>query len=131
MSSGQGRQPRGVPAGGQFAPSVHCEPAVSLAARDVLPDSCLVHGNVTAESIDADGAERSVTAMTSTPEFDEQLRTHLGISDPSAPVEVAYEAVYFEEEEVQVYVASCAGKTVMSHSRDTLLKTIAEPKGSV
>lgn len=122
------RQPKGIPVGGQFAATAHGDPDMTLTVPDVLPESCLAYGDVTTESVDEDGAERAVTAMTSTPEFDEQLRAHLGINDPSAPVEVSYEAVYFEGDEGQVYVATCAGKTAMSHSRTTLLEKIASPK---
>lgn len=119
------RQPEGIPAGGQFAAAAHSEPALSLA---VLPDSCIGYGDVISETVDEDGAERVVTAMTSTPEFDQQLRTHLGIAEPTAPVEVSYEAVYYDGEEGQVYVASCAGKQATSHSRSTLLEQITSPK---
>ncbi|QOD06104.1 hypothetical protein [Pseudarthrobacter sp. BIM B-2242] len=118
------RQPEGIPAGGQFAAAAHSEPGLSLA---VLPDSCIGYGDVISETVDEDGAERVVTAMTSTPEFDEQLRSHLGITE-LAPVQVSYEVVYYDGDEGQVYVASCAGKQATSHSRSTLLKQITSPK---
>jgi hypothetical protein len=116
MTTTTARQARGIPAGGQFAAATRSEPGITLrqeSAPVILPGSCVGYGDVVSEQIHEDGSESTVRAMTTTPEFDSQLRTYLEIEDPGASVSMSIESIesiYYEEEEGQMYTASCGGK---------------------
>jgi hypothetical protein len=113
MSTPTARQPKGVPAGGQFAAITRTEPGIALRAETspvILPGSCVGYGGVVAQHVHEDGSESSVRAMTTTPEFDNQLRTYLGVEDSEAPVSMSIESIFYEDEEGQMYSASCDGK---------------------
>ncbi|QYF88498.1 hypothetical protein [Arthrobacter sp. PAMC25284] len=77
-------QPAGIPIGGQFAPTTYAEPGVYLAAAPtvILPGSSVTYGQVVSETEHEDGSESTVRAMSPSPEFDSQLRAHLGVEYP-------------------------------------------------
>lgn len=113
MTTATARQPKGVPAGGQFAASARTEPGIALrqeTAPAILPGSCVGYGPIIAERIEGEDRGSTVRAMTTSPEFDDQLRTYLGVEDPDAPVTMTIESVYYDGEEGQVYAASCGGR---------------------
>jgi hypothetical protein len=113
MSTTTARQPQGIPAGGQFAATTRTEPDITLqqeTAPVILPGSCVTYGVVVSEHVHEDGSESTVRSMTTTPEFDAQLRAYLGVEDLEAPVSMSIESIYYEDEEGQMYAVACGGK---------------------
>jgi hypothetical protein len=124
MSTATTRQPKGIPAGGQFAATTRTEPDITLrqeTAPVILPGSCVTYGGVVSEHVHEDGSESTVRSMTTTPEFDAQLRTYLGVEDPEAPVSMSIESIFYEYEEGQVYTASCGGREASFEVLDNFL----------
>lgn len=113
MTTATARQPKGIPAGGQFAAIARTEPGIALPSETtpvILSGSCVGYGPVVAERIEGEDRGSTVRSMTTSPEFDDQLRTYLGVEDPEAPVAMTIESVYYDGEEGQVYAASCGGR---------------------
>jgi hypothetical protein len=133
MTTTTARQPKGIPAGGQFAATARTEPGIALPHETtpaVLPGSCVGYGEVVAEHVHEHGSESIVHAMTTSPEFDHQLRTYLGVENPEAPVSMSIESIFYEEEESQVYVASCGGKEATFVVLSTFLSKMGAAVGA-
>ncbi|QOT19527.1 hypothetical protein [Paenarthrobacter sp. YJN-5] len=114
MTTATARQHKGIPAGGQFAATARTESGIALRqeAPVILPGSSVAYGEIVAEHIHADGSESTLHAMTTSPEFDSQLRAYLGVEDPEALVTMTIESVYYEVDEGQVYTATCGGQEI-------------------
>lgn len=128
MTTATARQPKGIPAGGQFAATARTEPGIALRQKApvILPASSVGYGETLAEHIHADGSESRVHAMTTSPEFDNQLRAYLGVEDPEAPVTITIESVYYEEDEGQVYTATCGGRETTFEVLSSFLDKMGE-----
>lgn len=117
------RQPAGIPAGGQFAPSAHAEPRITLTKLQ-LPQSAAQQGPVISTTTE-DSGTTEVHAMVTTPDLDTQLRSYLRVDEPTAPVSLSCEKVDFYGVEEETYTATCGGKEISFGSLDRLLADVA------